>query len=65
MGKISLESYLLNGFLPKMVIVLFTVLGLSIGNNVFPYLIACILGCALGFTFHIFSSKLINAITKQ
>lgn len=65
MGKISLESYLLNGSLPKMAIVLFTVLGLSIGNNVFPYLIACILGCALGFTFHIFSSKLINAITKQ
>lgn len=59
MGEISLESYLLNGFLPKMVIVLFTVLGLSIGNNVFPYLIACILGCALGFTFHIFSSKLL------
>ena len=64
MGKISLESYLLNGSLPKMAIFLFTVFGLRTGNNVIPYLIACILGCALGFTFHIFSSKLINAITK-
>lgn len=65
MGKISLESYLLNGFLPKMVIFLFTVFGLSKGNNVIPYLIACILGCAFGFTFHIFSVKLINAIQSN
>lgn len=65
MGKISLESYLMNGILPKMVIFLFAVFGLSMGNNVIPYLIACILGCALGFTFYVFSSKLINAITKQ
>ena len=65
MGKISLESYLMNGILPKMVIFLFAVFGLSMGNNVIPYLIACILGCALGFSFHIFSSKLIIAITNK
>lgn len=65
MGKISLESYLLNGILPKMVIFLFAVFGLSTGNNVIPYWIACILGCALGFSFHIFSSKLIIAITNK
>lgn len=64
-SKISLESYLLNGLLPKMAIFLFTVFGLRTGNNVIPYLITCILGCALGFTFHIFSSKLVNTITKQ
>ena len=65
MGKISLESYLLNGILPKMVIFLFSVFGLRMGNNIIPYLMSCILGCALGFTFYVFSSKLINAITKQ
>ena len=65
MGEISLESYLLNGILPKMVIFLFSVFGLRMGNNIIPYLMSCILGCALGFTFYVFSSKLINAITKQ
>lgn len=65
MGKISLESYLLNGLLPKMIIVLFTALGLCTYNNVVPYLIACLLGCAIGFAFHVISNKLVGAITNH
>lgn len=65
MGKISLESYLLNGILPKMIIVLFTAFGFSTYNNVVPYLIACLLGCAIGYVFHMLSNKLVIAVNKQ
>ena len=65
MGKISLESYLLNGVLPKMIIVIFTALRLCTYKNIIPYLIACLLGCVIGYAFHIISSKLIRVTTNH
>lgn len=65
MGKISLESYLLNGSLPKMAIFLFTVFGLRTGNTVIPYLIACLWGCVFGYVFHMLSNKLVSVVNKH
>ena len=62
LGKISLESYLLNAFLPKMSIAAFAALGLQSVGKVAPYITACILGCAIGYGLHLFSSKLLTSI---
>ena len=54
MGKISLESYILNGALPRMMISLFVFAGNPLIGNVLPYLAACVIGTAVGWGIHNF-----------
>ncbi len=63
MGKISLESYILNGALPKMIITGFVTLNLPTINNVIPYAISCVVGTLLAYIFHKISNKIINSIS--
>ena len=65
MGKISLESYLINSILPKILIIMFAKFGLESGGNVIPYLMACVLGCAIGYIFHAISDKLIHVLFER
>lgn len=64
-GKISLESYLLNGFLPKVIITVFATYGIVSINNVIPYVAACLLGCSIGYLFHLLSDKLLGIVSNQ
>ena len=65
MGKISLESYLFNGTLPKIIITSFISLHISTLNNIIPYIVACGLGVLLSYFFHNVSSKIITFIIKK
>ena len=59
MGTISLESYIINGVLPKLLISLFVWLKLPVVNNLLPYLLSCVLGLLLGYVFHKISEKIL------
>lgn len=59
MGGISLESYILNGSLPKLLILTFITLDIPTINNLFPYAVACILGTFLAYIFHRISDRII------
>lgn len=59
MGKITLESYILNGSMPKLLIGAFVLLDIPTFNNLFPYVIACILGTFLAYVFHRISNKIV------
>ena len=61
MGTISLESYILNGSLPFIMIKLFAVIGISFQNNLLPYMAACVVGTALGWFIRIFSSIILKS----
>ena len=65
MGKISLESYLLNGTLPKIMIMGFISLHMSTLNNIIPYIFACGIGVLLSYIFHNVSSKIITFMIKK
>mgnify|MGYP006956050077 FL=1 len=67
MGKISLESYILNGALPRMMISLFVFVGIPLIGNVLPYLAACVIGTVVGWVLHTLSDKLqrINLISNE
>ena len=60
MGKISLESYIFNGSLPALMISAFLSLNLPIANNIYPYIIACVLGTILSYVFHRISERILN-----
>lgn len=60
MGKISLESYILNGALPSLMISVFITLGITSSNNIAPYILACILGIILSYFFHAISTKMVK-----
>lgn len=60
MGKISLESYILNGSLPQLIISAFVAMKIPTAYNIFPYIIACILGTFLAYGFHKISDKILN-----
>lgn len=62
MGKISLESYILNGTLPKLAIVFFTTLNLPKMGNIIPYVTACIVSIPIGYYIHLLSNKILKAI---
>ena len=58
--QLSLESYILNGALPRMMISLFVFAGNPLIGNVLPYLAACVIGTAVGWGIHNFSDKIIG-----
>lgn len=60
MGKISLESYIVNGSLPNLMISAFATMKIPTANNAFPYIIACILGTFWAYGFHKISDKVLN-----
>lgn len=65
MGTISLESYIINGTLPKLLISLFVWLGLPAVHNLFPYLLSCILGILLGSVFHRISKIILQIFNNE
>lgn len=67
MGKISLESYILNGTLPGMMISLFVFAGIPPMGNLFSYIAACVIGTMVGWVLHKFSDKLqrINLLSNE
>lgn len=60
MGKISLESYILNGALPSMMITLFAAAGIPSWKNLLPYVAACVIGTALGWICHMVSYAILK-----
>lgn len=60
MGKISLESYIFNGSLPTLLISAFVTLNIPTGNNLYPYIVACVLGTILSYVFHNISEKILS-----
>lgn len=62
MGKISLESYILNGVLPKLVVAVFVVLNLPSIGNIIPYIIACLVSIPIGYGFHKISMIILDNI---
>ena len=67
MGKISLESYILNGALPSMMITLFPFIGMPTLHNLLPYILACAIGIGIGWHIHVVSDKIlrINIIPNE
>lgn len=60
MGKISLESYIFNGFLPTLLISAFLTLNIPTANNFYPYIVACAIGTILSYVFHRISERILN-----
>lgn len=60
MGDISLESYILNATLPKLIILLFTAVCIPKAGNIIPYITACIVSIPIGFCIHSVSDKLLK-----
>lgn len=60
MGKISLESYILNGALPSMMIILFSFIGMPTLHNLLPYIAACAIGTVIGWYIHKISDKILR-----
>lgn len=65
MGEISLESYILNGILPKIVITIFAALQLLSGENMIPYIVACLISIPVGYGFHLISKMILGIITSK
>lgn len=60
MGDISLESYILNATLPKLIILLFTAVCIPKAGNIIPYITACIVSIPIGYCIHSLSDKLLK-----
>ena len=60
MGDISLESYILNATLPKLIFLLFTAVCIPKAGNIIPYITSCIVSIPIGYCIHSVSDKLLK-----
>lgn len=59
-GKISLESYIFNGALPKVFIALFLLFDVISLNNFLPYLVACVAGLCFSYLCYLLASRILD-----
>lgn len=59
-GDITLESYLFNGDIPMLIIILFGNIGLNDTKNIFAYITSVILGTLLSYVFHLMNKKIVG-----
>lgn len=64
MGDISLESYILNATLPKLIILLFIAVCIPKAGNIIPYITACIVSIPIGYCIHSVSDKILKINSK-
>ena len=64
MGMISLESYILNGVLPKMMATVMITLGWQTLGGIIPYVVACLLSMPLGYGFYKISDKILKYLNR-